>query len=227
VYLLDTIDTEDGDFWRSVGRTLTLAQLARLELDDPSVGLQRLVAANLDRLIAKAFRVRSDLPMEELETPRWLVSQGCLAMRGVDWTAYVAPIKVEELPEPEKRDGVEVKALRTRTSDRKLDVGNVQLRKGDVAITYESTGNTSVVNDQDLTQLANLATVVKATVSLSGGRRLICDFTTGTANGHTRAVFGVAELVSTALPIFMTLEQDEAAAVSNDQNLWMGLGEVT
>ncbi len=37
-------------------------------------------------------------------------------MRGVDWTAYVAPIKVEELPEPEKRDGVEVKALRTRTS---------------------------------------------------------------------------------------------------------------
>lgn len=214
VYLLDTIETEDADFWRSVGRTMTLAQLARLKIADPSTGLQRLVAANLDRLIAKAFCVRSDLAMEEAETPRWLIAQGCLAMRGGDWTAYVAPSKIDELPEPQTRDGVGVQALRKRTSERKLDVGNVQLRKGDLAITYETTGRANVVNDHDLTQLAtSKAQVVRATVSLAGGRRLICDFTTATASGHTRALFGVAELMRTAIPIFMELSEDEAFKV--------------
>ncbi len=216
VYLLDTIETEDSDFWRSVGRTMTLAQLARLEIADPSPGLQRLVGANLDRLIAKALRVRSDLAMEAAQTPRWLIAQGCLAMRGLDWTAYVAPSKIEELPEQQSRSGVGVQALRKRTSERKLDVGNVQLRKGDMAITYETTGNANVVNDQDLTQLASSnAQVVRATVSLTGARRLVCDFTTATASGHTRAVFGVAELMRTAIPIFLELPEDEASVVAD------------
>lgn len=215
VYLLDTLESEDTGFWRSVGRTLTLAQLSRLTLEDPSVGLQRLVTANLDRLVAKAFRVRSDLPMEVAETPRWLVSQGCLALRGQDWTAYVAPNKVEELPAAELRDGVGVESLRARTASRNLQVGNVQLRKGQVAITYETTENVSVVNDQDLTQLAGSnAQVVRATVAVAGGRRLVCDFTTATANGHTRATFGAAELIRTALLLFLELEEDERDVVA-------------
>ena len=99
-YLLESVDEASADFWRRVGRNVTTVQLGRLRVEDPSASLQTLIAANLATLQAKGVRV-VDEPFklgESEDVPRWLIERGCLALRGPNWTAYLAARRSEELP---------------------------------------------------------------------------------------------------------------------------------
>ncbi|MEU8363865.1 hypothetical protein AB0C27_48385 [Nonomuraea sp. NPDC048882] len=221
-FLVENLTTDDAHFWRRIGRALTLDQLSRLSLADPSVNLQRLVASNADRLTGKAMRLfhepqRVD-EVDVQQVPRWLIARGCLTLRGEDWSLYIAPNSVDQLPRPEQRDGIPVSRLRARSLSRSVTIGHLELTSGDRIITYASRGMENVINDDRLIDLAESPDVLihRATVVLSGGRRIVCDFTTLTAQGHTSATFPLDELIGSAFLLLKDIDHEATLAAIRD-----------
>jgi hypothetical protein len=211
--LLDNVTSEEVEFWRRIGSTVSLAQLARLSPSGPSPNLQRLVEANVDRLAARGLRVLIDLKQPDREPatrPEWMISRQCLALSGPDWTAYMAASR-DDLPPAQIRNGIPVGSIRHRVEGLGTQITNIQFQRDDRLITYESRAALNVVNDDDLDAIAYApgrteALVHTATIMLSGNRGLICDLTTATATGHTSAVFDVSDLLSYGLPLLLDLD---------------------
>lgn len=229
LFLLDTIDTADWDFWRRIAAGVTVGQLARLALPENSPNFQRLVKAGLTHFTAKALRVRQDLGTDDGADPIWRTAHGCLALRGDGWTAYLAPSKADELPSSDEAgDGIAIGELRQRAAATQVGVGNVHLIRGDRSITYESVEFADVVNDPELAQLAEDRAggrITRATITLPEGRRLTCDFTTASGTGHTTAIFPVADLVRVGVPLLIRLRDPEAAALAELVTPAPGLGD--
>src|SRR5213076_3057469 len=90
--LLSTVDTDDDQFWRRIGRGLRLEQVVEISPDTNRRSLDRLIEANLDRLMARGARVfgRSEPPTSEGAQFSWEVRGQCLLLRGGGWNAYFA-----------------------------------------------------------------------------------------------------------------------------------------
>jgi hypothetical protein len=213
--LLETVDTGDADFWRRIGRGLTLQLVASLHADDPSVNLQRLVAANVDRLAARAVRVLTEPPrLGEPERLRWLVARGCLALRSAGWAAYFAADS-PGLPEAQPRRGVDLGTVRDRTYRRGLTVEAVEVERPDLAIAFRSMVHASVMDLDDIADLEarGSTTVRSASVPLATTRQLQCDFTTTTTRTQTKATATVAELGTVGLGLLIDFDDLAWAAV--------------
>ncbi|MFG1697257.1 hypothetical protein [Nonomuraea sp. NPDC049309] len=214
-FLIDNLTADDPQFWRRIGRTINLDQLSRLALSDPSANLQRLVAANADRLTGKAMRLLHEPPRVDeadiTQVPRWLISRGCLILRGEDWSLYIAANTVDQLPRAEQRQGIAVSRLRERSLHQPVHIGQLELSSGDRVITYASRGMENVINDERLIELAESPDVLihRATLVLPSGRRIICDFSSLTAFGQTSATFPIEELVGSALPVLKDIDDAE------------------
>lgn len=214
VFLVDNLTNSDTQFWRRIGRTISLDQLARLLLTDPSENLQYLVSSNADRLTGKAMRLFYDPQrVDEIESqfPRWLVERNCLALRGENWSLYIAPSSVDQLPPAERRDGIPVAQLRERSLNHPVSIGQLELNSGDRVITYASKGMENVIHDDRLIELAESPEVYvhRATLVMRSGRRIICDFTSLTSFGHTSATFTIEELIGSAFPILKDIENED------------------
>lgn len=74
-YLVRYVNADDPDFWRRVGRKVTLAHLRELDFDLDSSNLQQLINANLDVIVARHTVLKNDpmnLPLESARRPpRW------------------------------------------------------------------------------------------------------------------------------------------------------------
>jgi hypothetical protein len=214
-FLVDNLTTDDPRFWRRIGRTLSLEQLSHLSLADPSVNLQRLVASNADRLTGKAMRLLHEPPrVDEADipqVPRWLIARGCLTLRGEDWSLYIASNSVDQLPRAEQRDGIAVSRLRDRSVSQSVIIGQLELSSGDRVITYASRGMENVINDDRLLNLAESPDVLihRATLVLRSGRRIVCDFTSLTALGHTSATFPLDELIGSAFALLKDIDDED------------------
>jgi hypothetical protein len=217
IFLLRDLSRPGAEFWGRVARNVSAEQLTRLPLDDPSENLQLLMEALVNLIEVKALRI-SDEPLqlgEAENTPRWLLSRGCIVLRGDGWKAYAAPTRQEQLPTAEEWPGLGVKETRDRAQRLGIRVTDVQLLGAQSSITWEAVGNVNVINEKALSSLAEAtsATVGKATLALRGGGRVVCDLTTRTAAGQTSAKFILGELLRETLPLLRTLAPEESDLV--------------
>ena len=214
VYLLGSVGEASTDFWRRVGRNITTIQLGRLRVDDPSDSLQALVASNLATLQAKGLRV-VDEPFqlgESEDVPRWLIGRGCLALRGPNWTVYLAARKSEELPPPDAVAAPTLTALKHRARGARVAITEVEFGQGDRAVTYQSRERLNVLNDPELDRVAEDVgggEVYRAVVVLEGGGAAGLDFAAATALGPTNATFPIISLLRGTLPLLSDLTEED------------------
>lgn len=204
--LLTTLETDDGQFWRRVGRNITLEVLIDVGTHSGSINFDRLVQANLDRLAARGVRVFGDSNTDRNGVATWIVEKGCLVLRSPSWLAYFAP-RSANLPLAEPRQGVTISSLLAGIRDLNVRMTEVKLQQSDFAISIEAVGEANVVDSRDFEQLATRGDSVArgAAISLSSGRSLIADFMSGTATGHTNAIFNLGELGPVAIKLLLEL----------------------
>jgi hypothetical protein len=217
-YLLQTTSEGSADFWRRIGRAISTEMLGRIQVQDPSRNLQALMAASLETLQAKGVRLLYEsLRMDEPEeTPRWIVSKGCLALRGADWTAYVAARLIEEFPPADPPQALDLATLRRRVDGNPVLITQVRIRREDRIVTYEEGGN--VLAHPGLSKAAadlNVSDIEGVVASLPGGGNVVVDFSTNTAAGATNATFLLGPLIRFALPLLSDLSIAEQAELAN------------
>lgn len=221
-YILTSVPDGPDALWRILGRDLSIGQISRLRVQDPSLPLQSLVDLNMDRLTAKGLRVTQEpLKLDEDEelVPRWVVGRGCLSLRGRDWTAYLAASKKEELPLPDD-DSSEILftigTLKKRASDIDAHVGNVVMRDHDLEFTLKSSTKHDVLHSPNLEEMAEQFgdnRVRAASVYPKGGGEAKVDFETATALGDRNTNFLATSLIQATLPLLQKLSADELKAV--------------
>ncbi len=211
-YLLDGIDSNDEALWRRMGRSLSLDLLTRIPPNDLPDAFQKLVTANAGSLSAKAVRVaKTEVRLGDPDDVfEWFLSGGNLALRGSNFTAYIAATSVESLPTVPLLDGPSISTLRERAQSQSLNVGVVRRTIGTPLSHTSRFPKSNLSSDEDLVNVSGalgLATrVAEATVILDG-RRLICDFEESTAKGHTNATFPVSDLVRVAIPLMQSVDE--------------------
>ncbi|WBC10846.1 hypothetical protein [Micromonospora sp. WMMA1947] len=214
--LLEVVETQAIDFWHRVGRNISLEQLGEMNVADFSPGLQSIVAANAERLMARGLRVieRPKYLGEPEVVPRWLVEGNCLVLRGWGWSVYFAASKNQLPPDQDLRPPT-VREVRRRARDAGLVIKNVRVGTPDLTITFESTVEKNVMERREVAQHANSsdAVVTTATVSARAARGLICDLRTGSASGHTNASFELRDFIRYALPILLSLTKEERQSI--------------
>jgi hypothetical protein len=212
--LLRTVDSDNPQFWRRIGRNLTFDLVSDLVVEE-SDGLNLLIAANLDRLWARAARVFGESQTQaEGPTLQWSVHGRCLKLRGAAWEAYFAS-KMDDLPRHRPRSGAAASRLETDVRDLELRLADVKVQHASFTISIEAVGDTNVLDSPDFAELASRddAVVRSAAVAIQTGRNLIVEFVTGTASGHTSANFTLAELMMAVVSLLLGLSRAEAQQV--------------
>ncbi|MGA5764847.1 hypothetical protein [Nonomuraea bangladeshensis] len=220
--LLEVATTENGEFWRRIGRNLTLEQLCELVVPATSEGLQQLVTLNLDRLRAKSCQV--DDPSNEYlgyPTPRWHVRSGMLTMDSERFRVHFSPNSVAgTTADGTEGDGyIGLRELIGRATAGNVRISEVSLEvPGGRQIDYKAASDSDILSDdvlQELEVMLGSSVIVRAAVSPlgSGLRQLRCDYTKGSASGRTGAKFYVIELLSTAVPLLRALTTSERAFI--------------
>jgi hypothetical protein len=215
-YLLETTSEGSSDFWRRIGRAVNTAMLGRTRVNDPSPNLQALMHESLETLQAKGLRVLYEpLHLNESEdTPRWLVSRGCLALRGLNWTAYVAARLTEEFPSSDQVQAPDLPTLRKRAEKNPVTITQVRLRRGDRVFVYESKDGGNVLGHPGLSRAAEdlgVTDIEGAIATLPGGGNVGIEFSTNTAVGPTSAMFPLGTLMRSTLPLLSDFSQAEQA----------------
>jgi hypothetical protein len=217
-FLLETTSDGSAQFWRGIGRAVNTAMLGRLRVADPSRNLQILLHEILENLQAKGVRLLHEpLRMYEAEnTPRWLISRGCLALRGPDWTVYVAARSADELPNPDRAHTPDLVTLNARAELNPTTIAQVRLRRGDRVLSYKSDDGLNVLGHPGLSRAAEDLDVVDiegVVATLPGGGNLGIEFSTNTAAGATNATFLLGALVRAALPLLSDFSTEEWASL--------------
>lgn len=217
-YLLETTSEGSTDFWYRIGRAVDTAMLGRLQIGDPSSNLQALIRESLENLRAKGVRLLYE-PFrinESEDTPRWLVSRGCLALRGINWTAYIAARLVEEFPPPDHAEALDLPNLRERAGKNPVTITQVRLRRGGRELSYESKDGGNVLSHPGLSKAAedlNVNDIEGVVVAVPGGGNVEIEFSTNTAVGPTSSMFPLGALMRSVLPLLADFSQSEYSAL--------------
>lgn len=217
-FLIDHEEIDDRDFWRAMGKSLTLERLLELEVSGAPPNLGHIVDANLDRIWARACRVRPD--QQRLDTPdpgfTWRIEYRLLAFSASDFTAYFTPnledidnVKVDKDP-----TGLTLTELRKRAQS--LPIDGLELASGERLVSYRSPDATDVVGDEQLAALAEAlgSAVQRASITVNH-RHLELDFTTATASARTSGQPPLADLLRSALPLLWPILDSERRALDS------------
>ncbi|WP_301129715.1 hypothetical protein [Streptomyces cacaoi] len=215
-FLLDLEEIIDDQFWRRIGRSLTLERLGGLTIQQPSPNLQRLVNNNLDVLFAKICRIVSSQSAlwEDIPSLGWSIDRGMLSLQGEQFTAFLAAKKEDLNVSAEDADGISIDQLISRAIKRKISIAELELATTRRTLTYGSDRVEDVTRDAELANFADVlgssTRVSSAIASISGARNLRCDFKALTAQGRTAARFPVAEILYAAIGLLLDLRESEA-----------------
>ena len=214
-YLLTYMDSDDSEFWRRVGRGLTLGDITGLSLQLPNDNISRLIQANLDVISARATAVfDSALGVDDAPDLAWGIRGGYLSLEAPKFFAIVAETKKAlepKLPLDSPFPSVDIFIERADSSD----LEEVTLRSGSEVMTLR---NEDVAIDGDrLTEVAGTytaATDVSSATARSASGRVTLDFGTSSGTGHTRSRLLMADLLATTIPLMVSLEEPELDAVA-------------
>lgn len=213
-YLVTYMESEDQEFWRRVGRGVTLGDITGLSLDLPNVNLSRLIQANLDVIAARACTIFDD-PLgvggaEDVAGPTWGMRGGYLSLEGPRFFAIVAENKAAlepQIPADQPMPNVDVFIERAATTD----LEEVTLRSGSEALTLRN--EQDPIDGDRLTEVAGsyaAATFVSHALARSRSGRVTVDFGSCSGTGQTRAQLLMADLLTTTVPLMVSLDQHDA-----------------
>ena len=220
-FLLDYEEIPDDDFWRRLGRRVTVGQLCRLAIPDGSRNLDRLMGVNAKVYWSRACRIRrhgAALLANKSSAPSWAVDRGLLAYRASLYAAYLAE-SVEHLDEitPDHSAGIMVEELRRRADGIALNA--LDFSAGGRVVKYSSESEEDIADDEAIAEIERslLGDVVikRASVTLKNGRRLSCDFTTNTITGRTTSKPKIPELLHAAILLLRGNEPAEKAILDS------------
>ncbi|MBA4866277.1 hypothetical protein H1V43_34155 [Streptomyces sp. PSKA54] len=221
-FLMELPPIDDFEFWRRIGRPLTLESISRLHLEDDSENLQFLVGSNLDILHARACRIiehQPELGEEENTGFRWKLEREMLCLRGPRSTTYFAG-KVDELKvEAQEGDGISLQELLRRSEARRIPISELELATPTRTVSYATVNRDDVSHDEELLKLSrtfsSTAYVQTAVASLFGSRPLVCDFPNRTGKGRTAAKFPLGTFAPVALSLLTSLTVEERLALDH------------
>ncbi|MET7538258.1 hypothetical protein [Streptomyces sp. NPDC005507] len=218
-FLLELAPIEDFEFWRRIGRPLTLESISQLRVDNNSDNLQYLIGSNLDVLHARACRIlerQQELGESESSEFRWNLEREMLCLRGPRSITYFAG-KVDELKvDAQEADGISLQELLRRAEQRRIPISELELATPTRTVSYATVNRDDVAHDEELLKLSrtfsSTAYVQSAVASLFGSRPLVCDFLSRTGKGRTTAKFPLGTFAPTALSLLtsLTVEEQEA-----------------
>jgi hypothetical protein len=234
-YLLATNPEGSADFWRSLGRAIDTELLARTHVEDPSTSLQALILASLDVLQAKGIRLIDEAWRldEKADTLRWIIARGCLALRGLNWTAYVAAQKKDELPPSAKFPVPDLKTLRARAAGSNVPIIQVQFGRDERAVIYKSKDGRDVLGDPELGPAIKdlrVTDIDEAVAALPSGGNVEIDFSVRSGTGVTSSMFPLGTLMRSVLPLladFTSEEQSDLRRVLQGEFERSALFEIT
>lgn len=215
--------SEDQDFWRRIGKDVTLDRLCDVDVDTRSDSLQLLVNLNLDRFRAKGCRVSDRVEQlgDAVPTARWFVRNKTLGFQARRYNAFFSPTGVpsaEPSEDPVREVSLDELIDRARAAAVKVSEVVLEANNGR-QIDYKAPIDSDVASDEILRDLGELlrddSSVVSAVLPLGVGGRLIrCDLKNRTATGRTVAKYYLSEFLGTALPILWSHTTGEAEALA-------------
>ncbi len=216
-FLLDFAEIDDLEFWRSVGRRLTVEQLSHVDVRDPCPNLQHIVRANLDVLWARGCAIVSREPLRGGSMiPRWTAERGKLALRGETFSAYVAQSAeaLRDVRIPYPTDGIELQILRDRSED--VVLYSLRMSDGDESVVISSERDEDVVRSDRAAALARASSGVKvqeALALLASGQRATVDFCAETVVGRTTSKLSLRELVPLTVKLLVQMPAEALEAI--------------
>ncbi|MEU0391113.1 hypothetical protein [Streptomyces chartreusis] len=217
-YLLHFDPINDGDFWRALGTTVTVEQLARLRVSDSPTNLQHLVKANMDRLWSRQMKVVTGelMPAHEERSPSWTVLRDSLCLRGEDYIAFFAQnaASLRHIKSP-KAYGLTMEQIRQRS--RNVHLRELTMRTGAESFTVEAEGSRSVLDAESLSALPasylQKTRVVRSTAQTPGGQEIHCDFLQRDATAVTSARVSLEDWLGSALPLLWDVHPSQISTV--------------
>lgn len=226
-YLLKYMRTDDRDFWRRVGRGLTLADLESLDFSE--VNMEHLIQANLDVLSARATIVKPD-PLG-LDDPilagryRWTKRGRHVTFEAPNLFAVIGSAKTD-LNDVDKEVAAAVSVDAFMDRARETDLVEVSIRSGAEHISVKS--DEGAINKERLRGVSatfgGSSEVAQAIVgSLTG--RVTVDLPERSGTGKTQSKVRMADLLVTTIPLVADVPDDVrkgiaeflAYEVDNDQ----------
>jgi hypothetical protein len=216
-YLVKYMRTDDRDFWRRVGRGLTLADLESLDFAAAPANIERLIQANLDVISARATVVKPDpLGLDEAVAGtrfRWSKRGRHITFEAPKLFAMIGSAKTDlNDVDEEKAEAVSVYAFIERA--RSTDLVEVSIHSGPDHI--------SVKNDEGAISTERLrgvsatfggsAEVAQAIVGSRTGRVTV-DLPHRSGTGKTQSRVRMADLLATTIPLVVDVPDDVRAGI--------------
>jgi hypothetical protein len=223
-YLLSLKEIDDLDFWRSLGASLKLDQIARLDGINNPINFSHLLDAKSSLIYLKSLRTGYYNAVLDEETPsdEWiwkLCGEGKarhLALHDSNLIVYFADhSKIEEdtFPEGAKlkdRSGISLKSFKKRVHN--VKVKEVKILTGvEVAISKFPDGN--VDKNETFDKLANIGTVVDASIQLNSGQTANLRFDINKASAPTNSKPTISTFVSETLPVLEDLSAESQVSL--------------
>lgn len=225
-YLLGLELIDDIEFWRRLGRRLSLDLLSGIRIDHFSPNFQMLISANLDVLDARVCRVERpvqtllDSGYDEDARPTdsnltWGLDRGNLTLRGPNFAAYLANRK-DRFGDQSSGDGVAASFddLVRSLSAQNLPIREITLQAQNKSVSYSSESEIYPANDDQLQKVSEAlgasALVQSVVTVLPGHSPLTCDFRTSIVSGKTSALYPIGPLVRLALLLLADVSAEES-----------------
>ncbi|GAA3620897.1 hypothetical protein GCM10022267_03840 [Lentzea roselyniae] len=222
-YLLQLEHVEDFEFWKRIGRRLTLATLSKIRIEHPSANFQALVTANLDVLNSKACRVSRTLPYLTADSRQdpgyatWELDRGMLVYRSDRHSVHVAQRKDELERISGAGSATRFDQLLQRLDGQDIAVTELSLGAGGRTVAYSSDRPINVINDQPLATVASAlgasVEVRQLVAAMRGHSPVTCDFPTSIVSGKTTATYPVMDLIELAMTLFADMSNEELLAI--------------
>ncbi|WP_157777240.1 tetratricopeptide repeat protein [Nocardia terpenica] len=221
--LLQSVSADETEFWLSIGRGVTFESFESLHLTGEQKALQVIMRTALPNILVRTCRITETVRVgQKVDSMIWQVERGNLSLRGAGRQAWVGR-RVGDLPrqwsyEMDRRPSPQILVSRSDSSG--IPISAVEAVGGGRTITYRSSGNSDIRQDDFVTYLESMlgseSVVKRAVPLLEGGKPVTVDFTTNTAFGGPSARINAASLIWGTWCMIYDLtesEHDELTAV--------------
>lgn len=217
-YLVKYMRTDDRDFWRRVGRELTLTDLESLDFDEASANIASLIQANLDAISARATVVKPDpLGLDEVLAGgrfRWSKRGKHITFEAPKLFAVVGSAKTDlgDVDE-EAAAAVSVDAFMTRASE--TDLVEVTIHSGPEHMSVKS--DEGAIDKERLRGVSGAyGSSAEVTQAIVGSRtgRVTVDLPERSGTGKTQSKVRMADLLVTTIPLVVDVPDDVRAGIA-------------